>query len=185
MKISMIALSKLNPAPYNPRTITPAELAKLTRSIEEFGIVEPLVVNRDMTIIGGHKRLKAVQSLGRAEIPCIVVDLPKNKEKLLNLALNRIGGDFDEALLSALLADLSATPDIALDLSGFDDGELSKMISRAAAPSPLIHEDRPLRPFCKTHILLSFPPERLLDIQPYLTQILAIPGVEYEQGSNG
>ncbi len=58
--------------------------------IEEFGFADPLVVNSDMTIIGGHQRLTVAQDLGYTEVPCAVVDIDKVREKALNIALNKI-----------------------------------------------------------------------------------------------
>ena len=79
-------------------------MAKLKGSILEFGLVEPLVVNKDLTIIGGHQRYEALKSLGWKEVPCVVVDLSKEKEKVLNLALNKIQGTWDEFKLSEVIS---------------------------------------------------------------------------------
>ena len=85
-------------AKYNPRKdLKPGdeEYQKIKRSIEEFGFVSPLVVNKDMTVIGGHQRLKVLIEMGYKEVECIVVDLEKTKEKALNIALNQIRGEWD------------------------------------------------------------------------------------------
>src|ERR1700722_6117278 len=88
----IIPIKDLIPATYNPRKIEPKELNKLKRSLTRFGFVEPVVANKDMTVIGGHQRLKAAEALGIVEVPVIFVDIPKGDEKALNLALNRISG---------------------------------------------------------------------------------------------
>lgn len=93
MKIQKIAINKLIPATYNPRKdLKPndPEYQKIKKSILEFGFVSPLVVNKDMTVIGGHQRLKVLQELGFESVECIIVDLDKTKEKALNVALNKI-----------------------------------------------------------------------------------------------
>lgn len=93
MEIQKIATNKLIPATYNPRKdLKPKdpEYQKIKRSILEFGFVSPLVVNKDMTVIGGHQRLKVLQELGFDSVECIIVDLDKTKEKALNVALNKI-----------------------------------------------------------------------------------------------
>ena len=93
MKIQKIIINKLIPATYNPRKdLKPsdAEYQKIKKSILEFGFVSPLVVNKDMTVIGGHQRLKVLQELGFESVECIIVDLDKTKEKALNVALNKI-----------------------------------------------------------------------------------------------
>ena len=110
MRIEKIEASRLNPAAYNPRRdLKPGDkdYKKLKRSIEEFGFVEPVVWNeRTGSAVGGHQRLKVLLDLGQTLIDCVVVDLEPDREKALNLALNRIQGDWDEGKLAELLADL-------------------------------------------------------------------------------
>jgi len=113
METRMIPISKLKPAAYNPRSISTADMKKLQSSLAEFGMVEPVVVNKDYTIIGGHQRVQAAAALGWKEVPCCIVDLPKRKEKLLNLALNKISGKWDDGKLADLLDELSLPPDMA------------------------------------------------------------------------
>jgi len=125
MKIENVKIKDLKSAEYNPRIMNEEELEKLKNSIKEFGIVEPIVVNKDLTVIGGHQRIKAVEMLGWEEIPCIFVDLDKKREKLLNLALNRIVGDWDERKLAKLVRDISDYPDVGL--SGLNEAELEML----------------------------------------------------------
>ena len=127
MNIEKVAVDKLHPAKYNPRKdLKPGdpEFEKLRRSVEEFGYVEPIIWNkRTGVVIGGHQRLKVLQYLGYSEVDCVVVDLDEQKEKALNVALNKISGAWDVPLLTALLKDL--------DESGFD---ALRTISLFAAP---------------------------------------------------
>lgn len=113
MRIERIPAARLNPAAYNPRRdLKPGDkdYEKLKRSIEEFGFVEPVVWNeRTGFVVGGHQRLKVLLDMGETEIDCVVVDLEPDREKALNLALNRIQGDWDEGKLAELLADLDAS----------------------------------------------------------------------------
>ena len=124
MEIKNIAIKDLQPASYNPRHINEIELTKLKKSILEFGFVEPVVVNVDNKIIGGHQRVKAAISLGWDEVPCFVVNLTPEREKILNLALNRIQGEWDYNKLYDLLVNL---PDEDIKLSGFDRSEMDKI----------------------------------------------------------
>lgn len=102
MDFKKIKIEKLIPAEYNPRkALKPGdkEYEKIKRSIEEFGYVDPVIVNKDMTIIGGHQRVTVLSDLGYDEIDCVVVDVDKNKEKALNIALNKITGEWNKELL--------------------------------------------------------------------------------------
>ena len=95
MKIKEIKINKLKPAEYNPRQITKKQYNDLKMSIEKFGIVDPVVLNKDMTVIGGHQRLKVCKDLNHDVIPCVVLDLAKEEERELNIRLNKSGGEFD------------------------------------------------------------------------------------------
>ncbi len=130
MNIQKIEITKLKPAEYNPRkNLKPEdeEYQKIKRSIIEFGYVAPVIVNSDMTVIGGHQRLKVLKELGYNEVECVVVDLNKNKEKALNIALNKISGDWDNNKLEELLAELKET-DIDLDITGFSFDEVDNIL---------------------------------------------------------
>ena len=89
--------------------------------------MSPLVINKDMTVIGGHQRLKVLIELGYTEIECIVVDLDKTSEKALNIALNKIQGDWDEEKLESLLKELK-TENFDLDLTGFNSEEINDLL---------------------------------------------------------
>jgi DNA modification methylase len=130
MNIQIIDINKLIPATYNPRKdLKPddAEYIKIKNSIVKFGFVSPLVINKDMTVIGGHQRLKVLKDLGITEVECIVVDLDKTNEKALNIALNKIQGDWDEERLEALLQELKLE-EFDINLTGFDFDEVDEML---------------------------------------------------------
>lgn len=141
--IKKIAISKINPAPYNPRQdLMPGDpdYDKLKRSIETFGYVDPLIWNeRTGNLVGGHQRFKILKESGYTEIEASVVNLDLNNEKALNLALNKISGDWDEEKLSVLLQDLDS--EIGIDLTGFDDEELDDLIERLDDRIPVEVED--------------------------------------------
>ena len=101
MKIEEIEISKLKPATYNPRQISTKQYNDLKKSIERFGLVDPIIVNKDNTVIGGHQRLKIIKSMGEKTIGCIVLDLNKEQERELNIRLNKNTGDFDFDILSS------------------------------------------------------------------------------------
>ena len=129
LKIHHVPIGDLRPDPFNPRRISDAELEALTRSIREFGLVDPIIARRDdRTVIGGHQRLLAARKLGLKTVPVIFLDISKDKAQLLNVALNKISGSFDEELLARMLADLKPVEDIDLSLSGFSEEELGKLL---------------------------------------------------------
>ena len=101
MKIEEIEIIKLKPATYNPRQISTKQYNDLKKSIERFGLVDPIIVNKDNTVIGGHQRLKIIKSMGEKTIGCIVLDLNKEQERELNIRLNKNTGDFDFDILSS------------------------------------------------------------------------------------
>jgi DNA modification methylase len=118
-------------APYNPRRIDDHDMDALRRSLRYFGTVEPIVVNRRSgRIVGGHQRVKAAQAESMASLPVVYVDLDDPSEKQLNIALNRIHGEWEPELLSSLLRELEAEgADLAL--TGFADLELTRLLALA------------------------------------------------------
>ncbi len=131
MIIKTVKISKLKPAEYNPRKMDEVELKKLERSLSKYGMVEPVVINKDNTVIGGHQRLVAAKNIGLVEVPCFQVKLDKNDERLLNLALNRIHGEWDFEKLDALVKQLKEDG-ADLQQSGFDDVEFAQLEARMA-----------------------------------------------------
>nr|WP_306428527.1 MULTISPECIES: site-specific DNA-methyltransferase [unclassified Corynebacterium] len=105
-----------------------AEFEKLTRSLTEFGYVEPVIWNKTTgNVVGGHQRLTALKHLGHTEVDCVVVELDEVREKALNVALNKISGDWDEAKLALVIADLDVA-DFDAELTGFDEKEIQQLI---------------------------------------------------------
>jgi DNA modification methylase len=129
LAIEHVSIDELHPDPTNPRRINDGEMEALMRSMREFGFIDPVIVRReDSSVIGGHQRLVAARKLGIEDVPVIFVELSPERSHLLNLALNRISGSWDEDLLARLLADLGAMPDVDLSLSGFEDDEIKDLL---------------------------------------------------------
>ena len=120
----------LLPAEYNPRKdLKPgdAEYEKLKRSITEFGYVEPVIWNKTTgRVVGGHQRLKVLMDMGITEVECVVVELSEEKEKALNIALNKISGEWDKDKLALLITDLQGT-DFDVSLTGFEPAEIDDL----------------------------------------------------------
>ena len=127
MKIKNEKIENIELATYNPRKINANEMQKLMDSLSEFGFLDPVIVNQNMTLIGGHQRIKAWAKLGNKTVPCIFVDLDPMKEKALNLALNKISGEWDIYKLNKILNEINSS-EININLTGFDNDELKKLI---------------------------------------------------------
>jgi len=142
MHIEKIPIDHLRAAEYNPRKDLKAgdpEFEKLRRSIEQFGYVEPAIWNkRTGNVVGGHQRIKVLRHLGYTEADCVVVDLDKAQEKALNIALNKISGEWDVSGLTALLKDLEQSG-FDLSLTGFDAAETADLFGAGAIENT--HED--------------------------------------------
>lgn len=134
MEIRKVPISLLNAAPYNPRKdLQPGdpEYQKIARSIEKYGCVEPIIWNEKTgNVIGGHQRLKVLAATGAVEVDVSVVQLSLEDEKALNLALNKISGQWDNEKLSAVLQDLSAGFDV--EVTGFDQHEVDALVASFA-----------------------------------------------------
>lgn len=146
MEVEKIAIADLVPADYNPRKITKEEQMKLRNSIDQFGFVDPIIINlKNNKIIGGHQRyevlvntamldgefLKELNLIRLGDIGWVFPDTDlsvksEEHEKALNLALNKISGEWDTEKLSDLLEDLSIEG-FNLDLTGFDDAEIEEI----------------------------------------------------------
>jgi len=124
MRTEKRKVNELRFYPNNPRKIDKRTFEKLMNSIKEFGNVEPLVINPNNEVIGGNQRLKVLRELGINEVDVVIVDLPKSKEKALNLALNRIQGEWDEDLLKSFIEGIES---VDLELTGFDIEEIREI----------------------------------------------------------
>src|SRR5437867_8935036 len=128
LQIVQVPIDELHPDPANPRKISDSELDALTRSLREFGFVQPVIARYDdHIVVGGHQRLVAARRLGLKTVPVIFVDLSAEQSHLLNLALNKISGDWDDQLLARLLADLQSSA-VDLDVSGFGADEINRLL---------------------------------------------------------
>lgn len=130
MLIKKKNVADLLPAQYNPRKdLKPGddEYEKLKRSITEFGYVEPVIWNQTTgRVVGGHQRLKVLQEMGMTEIDCVIIEVSEEKEKALNIALNKISGDWDTDKLALLITDLQGS-DLDVSLTGFESAEIDAL----------------------------------------------------------
>ena len=139
MVIEKKNVSELLPAEYNPRKdLKPgdAEYEKLKRSIEQFGYVEPVIWNKTTgKVVGGHQRLKVLMDMGITEVECVVVEMSVEKEKALNIALNKISGEWDKDKLALLITDLQGA-DFDVSLTG---SMLRRNSKSLPSPNPVMY----------------------------------------------
>jgi len=133
MIIQKISIDKINPVKYNPRKdLQPddPEYQKLKKSIAEFDLVEPLIWNkRTGNLVGGHQRLKILIDNGITEVDVSIVDLDEAKEKALNIALNKISGEWDLPKLKDLLQEID-TGEFDIEITGFNEDEIEKLMTQ-------------------------------------------------------
>ena len=138
LQIKIIDINEISKSKYNPRLIYKQEFQDLVNSIKQFGFVEPIVVNtrehpkfkkRKLAIVGGHQRYEAAKKIGYKEVPVVFVNLSPQKEKILNLALNKITGEFDTPKLAELLYGLVEEDKLTEEeILGFSHEEISKIL---------------------------------------------------------
>ncbi len=142
MQIEKLKTELLIPADYNPRKdLKPGdpEYEKLKRSIEQFGYVEPVIWNKTTShVVGGHQRLKVLLDMGITEVECVVIEMDEENEKALNIALNKISGDWDKDKLALLITDLQGA-DFDVSLTGFEPAELDDLFKDSLKDG--IHDD--------------------------------------------
>lgn len=131
--LQTLPISKLKPATYNPRkALKPGdkEYEKIKASIQNFGFADPVVVNKQTgyTIVGGHQRVTVATDLGYTEVPCAIVDLDLDHEKALNVALNKITGEWNKELLADLIEELDAS-EFDVGFTGFDPPEIEQLMN--------------------------------------------------------
>lgn len=128
--IREIEVEKLHEAEYNPRIDLQdgdPEFESLKRNLKKYGMVTPVVWNeRTGNIVGGHQRLKAWIALGNKTAPVSVIDVNDEDEKVLNLALNKISGEWDYGKLTEILSGYEMTDAV---LSGFTGDELALLLA--------------------------------------------------------
>jgi hypothetical protein len=183
MNIQTIPINQLNPAPYNPRVdLKPGDAAyeRLKRSLEEFDLVEPLVWNRRSGhLVGGHQRLKVLRDRGDTQVQVVVVDLPPEREKALNVALNNpnLAGDWDLDKLAGLLDELKNLADFDATLTGFTDDDL-KALLLAPDPDWLSSDDEDAENADRVEVRLLAEPDTWDKLKPEIDELIARHNVE-------
>jgi len=185
-KVEHVTLSedKLKPAPYNPRTITEDAMDGLETSIDRFGLVQEIVVNkRTMHVIGGSQRLAVMRKKGIKDIPVAMVDLSDDEEKALNVALNnpKIQGQFTPDIKN-LLGELDESL-----TEGLRTGELMESLEEQLAEGDDdfkrkfdLEEMKVAPPPKMVWTLVAVPTERWAEVSPLMEKVSKTPGVQYD-----
>jgi hypothetical protein len=129
LSIERRKLSELVKAEWNPRRITTEQQVALQRSLKEFGTVEPIVVNKHTgNVVGGHQRLDALLAIGETETDVLVGEWDEAQEKVLNIALNKISGEWEYQKLTSLFEEIEQAG-IDLNLTGFSELEIAQALN--------------------------------------------------------
>jgi len=142
MDIEKLSIDDLLPYAKNSRTHSNEQVAQIAASIKEFGFNNPVLIDREGTIIAGHGRVMAARKLGLAEVPTIRLGhLNENQRKAYVIADNRLAlnAGWDTEMLALELTDLK-NEDFDLSLLGFDDDELAKLLQPETVEG-LVDED--------------------------------------------
>ena len=185
MKLRKVPKEKLNPAEYNPRvSLTPDmdEYQRLKRSLDEFGMVQPIVWNeRTGNIVSGHQRFRILSDEGEKEFDVIAVSLDPEQEKALNITLNnsRVGGDWDTQKLTDIISELAEIPDFDETLTGFSQQEIRNFLfdpDYEPYKNIDLEEDQADE---LVKVLLKIPADHWEALQPELNDLLSrIPDME-------
>lgn len=173
--LKKIKVSELKENPKNPRRLTEKGLKDLEQSIKKFGIAEPIICNKDLMICGGHGRKKILERLNILEVDCYISEKQMSEKDFneLGVRLNKnIAGefDFDKLANEFEIEDLLEW--------GFEDWELVGVENEKKITTEI------LKPFNKTHILISINPVDLNKLEKLIEIAKNIEGVEIEQSSN-
>lgn len=142
LKVENRSVADLIPYAANSRTHSDAQVAQIAASIREFGWTNPILIDGDNTIIAGHGRLLAARKLGMEEVPAIVLDhLTKAQQRALVIADNQLAlnASWDMEMLKAEIDALNFDG-FELNLLGFDDADLAKILGEEKADKPIAEE---------------------------------------------
>jgi ParB-like chromosome segregation protein Spo0J len=148
MDIRKVAIGSIKAAEYNPRRdLQPGDeqYELIKKGITEFGLVDPLIWNEKTgNLVGGHQRLKVLRELGHTEVDVSVVSLTLVKEKALNVALNKLSGEWDMPLLKDLLQEID-TGELDMELTGFTEEAIGALMSQFHVTEPEPQKEPELR----------------------------------------
>ena len=174
--LQSVSIDRLKPAPYNPRiALKPGSpgYRRLERSLNEFSLVQPIVWNvQTGHVVAGNQRLEILKNQGIQEIDVVVVSLPLDREKALNVTLNnsQVGSDWDTEKLIDLVAELNELPDFDATLTGFDPQDIRDLV---LAPEPQLEDESPTEVQDRlVRVTVEIPSERWESVRPELDEFV-------------
>lgn len=188
INIQKMNLKDIEPAEYNPRVDLNEyddEYQKIKNSIEQFGYVDPIIWNkRTNTIVGGHQRYTVLRDLGYETADVSVVDMDEQNEMALNIALNKVEGEWDRAKLKQVLDELEEDK---MSFTGFDDDEISSIMNdidindffEEEEKQPERNDDEQDSKLDRSNELLKLTNDRLKDTDDYYKSTDLYQAVEY------
>ena len=180
MELVRLAINRIKAAPYNPRLrLRPGDdrYERLKRSLREFDLLQPLVFNqRTGHLVGGHQRLEVLKHEGAEEVDCVLVDLPLEREKVLNVALNNpaVGGEWDPQHLKPLLEELHELPTVDATLTGFSEDEMRDLVLAPRPPANWSEPDADSADSSMAVVTLEVPVDRWAAVRARLDELLAV-----------
>jgi len=174
LSVEYVSIASLHPDPDNPRWISPDEFESLKKSISTFGFVDPIITRADGLVIGGHQRLEVAKALGLEEVPVIRLTLTGAATKALNIALNRISGEFDPDKLTAMLKTIEDEDQVLLNAVGMAERELNDILRvddwiKEKAPAAL-----PIEQELKIDLDTPFRSDEIYDIPPLMPEKMGV-----------
>lgn len=131
MESKVMRLADIIPAEYNPRvtlTETDFEYKALKASIDEFGLVVPLIVNvKTGNLVSGHQRLNVMLKNGVEETEVVTVNMEEEQEKALCIAMNKVGGQWDYGMLADIMEELRNS-ELDTTVTGFSSNEIAELL---------------------------------------------------------
>jgi ParB-like chromosome segregation protein Spo0J len=143
--LKQIDLSSLKPYGNNSRTHSPAQIRQIVESIKQFGFTNPILIADDFTIIAGHGRYLAAESLGMDKVPCLKLSgLSEDQRRAYVIADNQLAeqAGWDKELLKLELGSLERSG-FELDVLGFSEKELAKLMADDAPGEGLVPPKQP------------------------------------------
>lgn len=155
----------------------------ISKSLQKFGAGRSILLDKNNRIIAGNKTVENAGAVGIEDVQVVETD----GKTIIAVKRTDIDLDTPQGRELALADNASAKANIVFDAE-LIEAEVGEAVAEdwgiGVGGVRIASQELELKPFQRTHILLSFPPEKLIEIQEYIEKIIQLDFVEYEQGSN-